>query len=68
MNGRTVETFRIDHYIMGVRFSGVFVKWSSTVVKGAREEGREGEGGRQKGMMVGGKERGREGWEMVSLH
>ena len=31
VNGRTVGTFRIVHYIMGVRFSGVSVKWGSTV-------------------------------------
>ena len=32
VNGRTVRTFRIVHYIMGVRFSGVFVERDSTVV------------------------------------
>ena len=32
VNGRTVGTFRIVHYIMGVRFSGVSVKRGSTVV------------------------------------
>ena len=31
VNGRTVGTFRIVHYIMGVRFSGVSVKRGSTV-------------------------------------
>ena len=31
MNGRTVGTFRIVCYIMGVRFSGVSVKRGSTV-------------------------------------
>ena len=38
VNGRTVGTFRIVCYIMGVRFSGVFtfqgcplIKWGSTV-------------------------------------
>ena len=32
VNGRTVGTFRIFRYIMGVRFSGVSVKRGSTVV------------------------------------
>ena len=32
VNGRTVGTFRIVHYIMGVRFSGKSVKRGSTVV------------------------------------
>ena len=31
LNGRTVGTFRITRYIMGVRFSGVSVKRCSTV-------------------------------------
>ena len=31
VNGRTVGTFRIVRYIMGVRFSGVSVKRGSTV-------------------------------------
>ena len=31
VNGRTVGTFRIVRYIVGVRFSGVSVKWGSTV-------------------------------------
>ena len=32
VNGRTVGTFRIVHYIMGVYFSGVSVKPGSTVL------------------------------------
>ena len=32
VKGRRVETFRIVRYIMGVRCSGVSVKWGSTVV------------------------------------
>ena len=32
VNGRTVGTFRIVRYIVGVRFSGVSVKRGSTVV------------------------------------
>ena len=32
VNGRTIGTFRIVHYIMGVRFSGVSIKWGFTVV------------------------------------
>ena len=31
VNGRTVGTFRIVRYIMGVHFSGVSVKMGSTV-------------------------------------
>ena len=31
MNGSTVGTFGIVHYIVGVCFSGVSVKWGSTV-------------------------------------
>ena len=31
VNGRTVRTFRIVHYIVGVRYSGVSVKRGSTV-------------------------------------
>ena len=31
VNGRTVGTFRIVRYVMGVRFSGVSVKRSFTV-------------------------------------
>ena len=31
VNGRTVGTFRIIRYIMGVRFSGASVKKDSTV-------------------------------------
>ena len=33
VNGRAVGTFRIVHYIVGVRYSGVSVKQSSTVSK-----------------------------------
>ena len=33
VNGRTVGTFRIVRYIMGVRFSGVSVKQGSTVLQ-----------------------------------
>ena len=33
VNGRTVGTFRIARYIMGVRFSEVSVKWGSTVLQ-----------------------------------
>ena len=32
VNGRAVGTFRIVRYIVGVRYSGVSVKWGSTVV------------------------------------
>ena len=32
VNGRTVRTFRIVRYIMGVHFSGVSVKRGSTVL------------------------------------
>ena len=32
VSGRAVGTFRIVRYIMGVRYSGVSVKWGSTVV------------------------------------
>ena len=31
VNGRTVGTFRIVRYIVGVRYSGVFIKRGSTV-------------------------------------
>ena len=31
VNGRTVGTFKIVHYIMGVCYSGVSVKWGFTV-------------------------------------
>ena len=31
VNGRTVRNFRIVRYIVGVRFSGVSIKWGSTV-------------------------------------
>ena len=31
VNGRAVGTFRIVRYIVGVRYSGVSVKWGSTV-------------------------------------
>ena len=32
VNGRAVGTFRIARYIVGVRYSGVSVKWGSTVL------------------------------------
>ena len=32
VNGKTVGTFRIVRYTMGVHYSGVSVKWGSTVV------------------------------------
>ena len=32
VNGSAIGTFRIVHYIMGVRFSGVSVKWGSTIL------------------------------------
>ena len=33
VNGKIVGTFRIVRYIMSVRFSGVSVKWGSTVYR-----------------------------------
>ena len=33
VNGRAVGTFRIVRYIVGVHYSGVSIKWGSTVCK-----------------------------------